>query len=333
MHNQFALAVLATIRPRFDIKSVSLLEICDDYDVFLLRERKRGVFKLKISLSDPNGILQSEGVGLRSTRDAFTPHLIDMGDLKMGEKIKYSLTYVGEGESARNMGRGTIVSLAPLLFKSYFTIVNSRSVRKKYKQILDFIVAEWDVEKKLPPENLRAFQEYSNYKDAKKFLDILGKETLTSFSSLGNFPSLKCHGNISLDSIFCDGANFYFDSLSKISMGHPFVDFVDFILEAAVSQRRERELLNEFCEQGKLEKDSGLYDKIYMTILRKKLGQLVVSYIKEVYMYDSYRYENIMNIADTFSHLYERFCKIPIFKENRHFIMKTLTEPILGVKA
>ena len=116
-------------------------------------------------------------------------------------------------------------------------------------------------------------------------------------------------------------------------MGHPLVDFVDFILDAAVSQRKERQLLNEFCEQGKLENDKGLYDKIYMTVLRKKLGELLIGYIREVYLYDSYRYENIMNIADTFSHLYERFCKIPVFKENRHFIMKTITEPILGVKA
>tara|TARA_R110001583_G_scaffold155058_2_gene306754 strand:+ start:3028 stop:4092 length:1065 start_codon:yes stop_codon:yes gene_type:complete len=331
--NRFALEVLSAVRPRFDITSVALLEICDDYDIFLLRERKRGTLKLKISLSDPDGTLQSEAVGLRSTTGACTPHLIDMGDLKMGEQIKYSLTYVGEGESARNMGRGPIVSLAPTLFESYFTIVNSRSVKKKYKQILDLIVAGWDVEKKLPPENLCAFQEYTNYKDAKKFLDTLGKETLATFSAWGDLPPLKCHGNISLDSIFCDGANFYFDSLSKISMGHPLVDFVDFILDAAVSQRKERQLLNEFCEQGKLEKDKGLYDKIYMTILRKKLGELVIGYIREIYLYDSYRYENIMNIADTFSHLYERFCKIPVFKENRHFIMKTITEPILGVKA
>ena len=68
-------------------------------------------------------------------------------------------------------------------------------------------------------------------------------------------------------------------------------------------------------------------------ILRKKLGELITAYIKEVYLYDSYRYEKIMHIADTFSHLYERFVKIPIFKEHRHFIMKTITEPILGVKA
>ena len=43
--------------------------------------------------------------------------------------------------------------------------------------------------------------------------------------------------------------------------------------------------------------------------------------------------DKIIEIADTFSHLYERFCSIPIFSQNKNFIMKTICEPIFGVKA
>ena len=219
----FISRVLTAIRPRFNVSAVTLLEICDHYDVFLVREKKRGVFKLKISLSDPDKILKREGVALRSTKDACTPQLIDMGNLTIGEEITYSLTYVGEGESLRDMGRGPTIALASSLFDCYFTIANTRSVGKKYGEILNCVVAEWDMEKTLPTENLHAFQEYTNYEDTKKFLNTLKKETLTSFSHLGDFSLVKCHGNLSLDSIFCDGANFYFDSLSNVSMGHPFI--------------------------------------------------------------------------------------------------------------
>ena len=59
----------------------------------------------------------------------------------------------------------------------------------------------------------------------------------------------------------------------------------------------------------------------------------ITEYIKEVYVYDSYRYNNIINISSVFSHCYERFCKIKMFYENRDFIMKTICEPIFGVKA
>ena len=65
----------------------------------------------------------------------------------------------------------------------------------------------------------------------------------------------------------------------------------------------------------------------------KKLGELLMAYIKEVYVYNSYRYEKILHTADTFSHCYERFCGIKIFKEKREFILKTICEPIFGVKA
>ena len=75
------------------------------------------------------------------------------------------------------------------------------------------------------------------------------------------------------------------------------------------------------------------FKKLYEIQLRKKLGDLISQYIKEIYIYDSYRYDNILNIADIFSHCYERFCKIEIFNKNRDFIMKTICEPIFGVKA
>ena len=84
---------------------------------------------------------------------------------------------------------------------------------------------------------------------------------------------------------------------------------------------------------GGIENNRDLYFTVSELQLRKKLGNLLLGYIKEVYLYDSYRYDKIIEIADIFSHLYERFCVIPAFKENRDFIMKTICEPIFGVKA
>ena len=330
----FAKNVISNIKPSFQIEDVLLAEIHDDYDVFFIREKKRGVLKLKISLSDPQNILGTETSILRSTDSVATPHLLAGGnDSVGGEEITYLLTYVGEGESLRNMGRGAIFENRAELFTSYFSFAQTSPIRRKYKQVLDFLISSWDIESNFPAENLQAFKDYTNYEDCKKFLQTLVNQISTAFSELGDFSPQKCHGNLSLDSIFCDGANFYFDSVSRTSMGHPFIDFIDFILDAAIDSQQERQLLNEFCIQGAIDKDYIFYGKVYALCLRKKLVELLVSYITEVYLYDSFRYEKIINISDTFSHLYNRFRKIPIFEENRHFIMKTITEPILGVKA
>ena len=116
-------------------------------------------------------------------------------------------------------------------------------------------------------------------------------------------------------------------------MGHPFVDFINLILESGLGREQEKDLLTLFCDYTNIQLDKRLYHSFYECLLRKKLVELIGSYIYEVYLFKSYRLDKILNIADTFSQCYDRFRVIPIFEENREFILKTLTEPILGVKA
>ena len=116
-------------------------------------------------------------------------------------------------------------------------------------------------------------------------------------------------------------------------MGHPFMDFADFLLEMGVDRELDYQLLAIFCEKGNLRYDKDLFKLIEKLQLRKKLGELLIAYISEVYLYGSYRFEKIFAIASTFSHCYERFCKIEIFLDKKDFIMKTICEPIFGVKA
>ena len=111
------------------------------------------------------------------------------------------------------------------------------------------------------------------------------------------------------------------------------IDFIDLILDLAISEDMQYSYLSIFCQKGGFIEDRDLFKSLYQIQLRKKLLFLITEYIKEVYVYDSYRYDNVLNIADVFSHCYERFCKIKMFHKNREFIMKTICEPILGVKA
>lgn len=116
-------------------------------------------------------------------------------------------------------------------------------------------------------------------------------------------------------------------------MGHPFVDFIDLILESGFGREHEKDLLSLFCNYTNTQLDKRLYHALYESLLRKKLVELIGAYIYEVYLFKSYRINKILNIADTFSQSYDRFRVIPLFEENREFILKTLTESILGVKA
>ena len=161
----------------------------------------------------------------------------------------------------------------------------------------------------------------------------LKEETLLLIKNTELPYSYKCHGDLSLDNMFFDKKRFYFDNFHSVFMGHPFTDFTDLLLELGIEEENQYSILSQFCKSGDLPENRDFFDQLYQIQLRKKLGDLISNYIKEIYVYDSYRYDNILNIADIFSHCYERFCKIEIFNKNRDFIMKTICEPIFGVKA
>ena len=185
----------------------------------------------------------------------------------------------------------------------------------------------------LPKDSLDAFKSYTDYTLCREFMSDL-KEQIVSLSNNIELPyRFKCHGKLSLDNIFFDKTNFYFDDFECVFMGHPYIDFTDILLELGISEDIQYKLFSQFCRYGEISEDREFFKKLYEIQLRKKLGDLISQYIKEIYIYDSYRYDNILNIADIFSHCYERFCKIEIFNKNRDFIMKTICEPIFGVKA
>ena len=330
---KFAATLLKKTRPDFSIKNISLWSVGDHYDVFMLIDDKGQLFKLKTSLSDPDGVLKRESILLRRSRCPSIPILVDYGTTKIGEEVTYLLTRVPSGESIRSHGRSCLMENLDLFFKSYWTLVKSNNVKPTYKKVINYCIKNLIPENSLPKESVQALKEYSDYDLCKKFLSDIGADILNCFGDIQKKLNKKCHANLSLDSVFYYGGGFYFEELHDVCMGHPYIDFCDLLIEMGSPQENDISLWKKFCESGSYPQDRELYMKVYQMCIRKKLGDLLVSYIKEVYLYDSFRYQEIFYIADGFSHAYDRFRGIESFEENRDFIMKTICEPIFGVKA
>ena len=330
---KFAQSVLKKIRPKFKVQKVSLVSVCDDYDVFHITNDDDVFYKLKISLSDPNNILQKEVTAIRSLGKNHVPKYICKGDLKIGEDVEYLLTQAVQSESIRSIGRSVLAENIDQFFTNYFDFANTRPVRAKYNTNLDTFCDNLNLENQLPQESIASVKNYTDFDLCKNFFLTLQDEVKNYQKQLEPEFLYKCHANLDLDSIFYNSHFFYLDYLDKVCMGHPYIDFADLILDSGFLKENDIPLFDDFCSAGGLKNDRDLYYAFFELQVRKKLGKLLSNYIKEVYLYDSYRYEKIIEIADTFSHLYERFCTIPIFKENRNFIMKTICEPIFGLKA
>jgi hypothetical protein len=218
-------------------------------------------------------------------------------------------------------------------FINYFEFAKTRGVRNSYKTNLKNFYDNLEPEKQLPEESIKAIKNYTDYDKCKIFFVVLKEEINKRKNQLQHLFKQKCHSNLTLDSIFYNNHFFYLDNLDQTCMGHTYIDICDLILDSGFSKSNDIPIFDEFCSLGSISNDRELFYKFFELQLRKKLGTLLLAYIKEVYLYDSYRYDKIIEIADTFSHLYERFCEIPIFNDNKNFIMKTICEPIFGVKA
>jgi len=329
----FAGKVIEKVDPKLDIANISLGKINDNYDVFTITDTNQKNYKLKISLDDSDGILKKEASVVKNSKSKTVPKFKSYGEIKIGENISYLLTIIPPYESVRDYGRSCLIENMDLFFRNYFDFQCTKSVRPTYKTSLDKFFNNLDPQNYLPKDSLRAFESYTDYPLCREFMIELKEETYGLTQKIHLPYNFKCHGNLSLDNIFFDKKMFYFDGFESVYMGHPFIDLVDFFLEVGLPEEDQYRILSQFCTVGELPEERGYFKALYEIQLRKKLGDLISNYIKEIYIYDSYRYDNILNIADVFSHCYERFCKVEIFNKNRDFIMKTICEPIFGVKA
>jgi hypothetical protein len=102
-----------------------------------------------------------------------------------------------------------------------------------------------------------------------------------------------------------------------------------------VNYELESHLFKQFCNKMEIdynENSLNEYKQYYEFSLRCKAAEILINYLKEVYLYKSLRTSKIIKLCDRFSQGYERFSTISFLNENKEFIIKTLTEPIFGIK-
>ncbi len=330
---KFITELFKKIKVNVSPHKVKLTTSGDHYDDYDVRDDKGRPLKIKISFDKGNPALKKESANLKAAQSPVCGHWLGAGDIKLGEEFSYLLYAFPPCESVREIGRSTLITEADTLFGCYARFQQTKPLKKHYKTIVKETTEKFNIKKTLSAEEKGRVDAYTDYKSLESLLMAFKNEAVDLFPTVEPSQRAKCHGKLSLDSIFFNGNSFYFDHLCNNSMGHPFVDFIDLILESGFGREHEKDLLSLFCNYTNTQLDKRLYHALYESLLRKKLVELIGAYIYEVYLFKSYRINKILNIADTFSQSYDRFRVIPLFEENREFILKTLTESILGVKA
>jgi hypothetical protein len=331
---KFASLVLKKIKPKLKVTSIEIEGVFDDFDLFSVVDEEGQRYNLKISLDDSEGILKHEATALKNNKCFNIPDFVKYDTVEVGENVTCLLSKVADAESIRNYGRSIVFKDLGKFVEAYTNVFKTKKVvRRSYNKILEKNINNIEFNNFLPTDSLEAFKSYTDYSLCVDFLKELRQELIELREQIKGELNFKCHSSLSLDSIFYGSEGFHFEFLHNLCMGHPYVDIIDLMLELGIEIDDDSRFCKLFCEKLSVIHDESTYNKFYQLQIRKKLAELVISYIKEVYLYDSFRYQKIFFIADTFSHCYKRFCAIDIFKKNREFIMKTICEPIFGVKA
>ena len=314
------------------VESLVMISEHNDYDHYEIALNDGTCWRLKLSFDNNSPLLKRESTFLSDCNGVAGGKLQHFSEHTLGENIPHLIYQIPTCLGVQDLGLSFFLEEQRLLFGSYFSLLEKLSPKQYYKSIVQDNFKTLNLSSRIfSPASREAIKSHSSYASFTAFFTKLKKETDKQLSSL--VLKKKCLGGLKPENIFFNNELFFFDPLHNACLHHPFADFVDLILDVGLDEEMERNALKDFCELGLLEEDEHLYESVYNLQLRKKLADLLISYIREVYLYDSYRYEQILYIADNFSHLYERFCKIELFKNNRDFLMKTICEPIFGVKA
>jgi hypothetical protein len=311
-------------------QNVNLISEEDDYDSYEIQLENGTVWRLKISFDSKTLTLKQEAAVLKKSLGVASGKIHHYGEVQLGEKLPCLIFQFPPALDISQFGKSSLFAERRRFFSSYFALIQTLSPKRLYKSVLQQDFKKFDI-KKFPAPSKDSLKTHSNYSLIIDLFTSLKKEV---DEKLKNVPSdKKCLGGLPLKSIFLYDDLFFFDYLHKVCLCHPFVDFVDFILDFGVDSEMETAALDDFCDLGGLTADRDLYKDIYDLQLRRSLAGLLGEYLVEVYLFESRRLDKIIYLVDRFSRSVERFRSIPAFLDNQNFWVKTISEPILGVKA
>lgn len=325
---KFINRVISQINVDIDVKDLDVLEVTEDYDMYRIFSKDK-VYSFKFSYDHENKFLLKEIKNSKSLKVDNVSRYIEGGTVTVGEKILYLLSEFHNGEPIMNVARSYISSNFEDFLESYRKIHSQKLGRLTYKGLSMQFLKDCDVKNVFSPENILAINSHSDFEVIRNIVSSLRSDIKTRLNKLNNKSTGLLVGGLHPCNIFVDKGKIFFDDLRFVCKGHVFSDLSSLILSFGIKEKTETQLVKSLCSYFGLDYDKGLYNDFYNIELRKHCISYLLRYLKEVYIYESQRVYEIVRVIDEFSLCYERMCKIPVFKENRGFIRKNITEPVL----
>jgi thiamine kinase-like enzyme len=315
-------------------ENIKFISETENYDVYKY-ESEGYSYCIKISL-DPNcKEINHESKHLKKINSLIRPAYIKDGVVKVGDELRYIITSCENVENLNDLGRSYFLDNFDSFCDSYRLMQQSDKINVSYKDHLSEYFEMSQVEN-LMEDSLQSIKDYTNFPLINNIMKNMKNELMVRYDESFSNQKFICHGSLNGENIISKNGLFKFVNFGKCYSSHCFLDLNEIVIELGLPENIEFDLLETFCHKLNMDmsKDSlKMYKKCQQIVLIKKGIQLIMSYLKEVYVFDSRRIGEILKISDKFSQSYNRYMTISHFKNNEDFILKTITEPILSQKA
>ncbi len=328
--------ILINLKKPIKPSSIEFISINDDYDTYKVVSDEGLSFCVKVSLDENCDSINKESKIIRNINELIRPGYIEDGIIKIGDNLRYIITSFEESESLNQIGRSFLLDNFDSFCYSYKLLQEEKNINFNYKDRLDLVFQKIEIENYFTKDAINAIKNYTDFKTIKSFLFEIKNEIINTYDpSFDKYKNI-CHGNLKMSTIISNKNLFKFINFENSFNCHIFSDLSNLTIQLGLPENLDLYILKEFCKNLNIEysvSTNQLYQKFYYISLCENVIHMTVDYLKEVYVYSSLRTDKIIDISNRFSFAYERFFKIKSFNKFHSFIMKTITEPILGQKA
>jgi hypothetical protein len=279
--------------------------------------------------------LQNEYESLKKINKSISTNLIAYGKIKIGDNISYLITTYENAESIFEVGKSFLIENFDSFCFSYAGLQTSKRLKRYIDSYLNDMNEMIDIKSYFLEDSLASMKAYTDLDRILKILSKFKEEINEKYKLIPKNKQYICHGNFNYNNIITRNGLFKFINFEKSIQSHCFLDFSNLVIELGINYETESQLFKTFCINMDIEYNEeslNKYKQYYEFCLRCKIVEILISYLKEVYLYKSLRVGKIIKLCDRFSQAYERFATIEFLNEHHEFIISTLTEPIFGIK-
>jgi len=316
-------------------ENIEFISTTEDYDVFKYVYKNLS-YCIKISLDENCKKIINECKVLANINPLIRPQYIKDGVVKIGDPLRYMITSYENAESLNELGRSYFLDNFDSFCYTYSLMQDSKVSTISYKDHLSDCFNMADLENTLTEDALEGIKNYTDFNLIKQIMMDMQNQLMLSYDNVFSEKKFICHGDLNMKNIISKNGLFKFINFENCYSSHCFLDLNEIIIELGIPENMELNLLERFCFNMQIEFNRDtikLYKKSYEIVLIRKAIHLMMNYLKEVYLYSSHRVDKIVEISDKFSQSYDKYMSISHFQNNKDFILKTLTEPILNSKA